>query len=158
LTDTTSGLQPQRKKDAMSNNSDAVVHDDPAIITIRKLAALDMVFHRPKLILAEFALGVFGSAALAFAIAAPGFFGGHFSLNQILWIGYVLSIGLNYVPLLLYAISIARRGSAQEEVAFELAHKERYARKYSGQSFLLLLPLVIPVLTIYQEWQKQGHQ
>lgn len=135
----------------MSNPSNAAANHDPAIINIRKLAALDMVFHRPKLILAEFALAVFVAAALAFAIAAPGFFGGHLSLNQILWIGYALSIGLNYVPLLLYAISIARRGSAQEEVAVELAQRERYARKYTGQSFLLLLPLVVLLLAIYQE-------
>lgn len=125
-----------------------------AIITIRKLAALDMVFHRPKLILAEFILGVFGSVALAFVIAAPGFFAGHWSLTQIVVSGYILCIGLNYVPLLLYAISIARRGSAQAEVALELAQREHFARKYSSQSFLLLLPLVAPVLALYQEWQR----
>ena len=139
----------------MSNQPDAAVQNDYAIINIRKLAALDMVFHRPKLILAEFALGVFGAAALAFVIAAPGFFAGRLSLEQILVSGYILCIGLNYVPLFIYAISIARRGSAQEEVAFELAQRERYAHKYSGQSFLLLLPLVVPILALYQEWQKQ---
>ncbi|HEY7358212.1 MAG TPA: hypothetical protein VH590_17145 [Ktedonobacterales bacterium] len=138
----------------MTNQSDVAANHDGAIINIRKLVALDMVFHRPKLILAEFILGVFGSAALAVVIAAPGFFAGHVSLEQILVSGYILCIGLNYVPLLLYAISIARRGSAQAEVAFELAHKERYACKYSDQSFLLLLPLVVPILAISQEWQK----
>jgi hypothetical protein len=130
-------------------------HNDSTIINIRKLAALDIVFHGPKFILVEMALGVFGSAALGFAIAAPGFFAGHFSLNQIMVSSYVLFIALNYVPLLLYAISIARQRSAQEEVAFELAHKDRYARKYTGQSFLVLLPLVVPVLAIWQEWRKQ---
>lgn len=132
-------------------------YNDPTIINIRKLAALDIVFHGPKFILVEMAFGVFG-AALGFAIAAPGFFAGHFSLNQILVSSYVLFIALNYVPLLLHAISIARRKSAQEEVAFELAHKERYARKYTGQSFLVLLPLIVPILAIWQEWKKQARQ
>jgi hypothetical protein len=142
----------------MSNPSDTVVHHDPAIITIRKLAALDIAFHGPKLILAEFAFGVVVPAALGVVSAYAGFFGAHFNLWYSLLGCCLLCIGLNYVPLLLYAISIARRKSAQEEVAFELAHKERYARKYSVQSLLLLLPLVIPVLAIYQERQKQGHQ
>jgi hypothetical protein len=141
----------------MSNQSDAANHDY-AIINIRKLAALDMVFHRPRLILAEFALAVFGSLALAVGITAPGFFAGHLDLTSILVSGYILCIALNYVPLFIYAISIARRGSASEEVAFELEQKARYARKYTGQSFLLLLPLVVPILAIYQEWQKQQNQ
>jgi hypothetical protein len=138
----------------MTNQSDAANHDS-AIINIRKLAALDMVFHRPKLILAEFAFGVLGPAALGMFVASPGFFAGHRNPLQVLVSSYLLCIALNYVPLLLYAISIARRGSAREEVAFELAHKERYARKYSLQSFLLVLPLVVPILAIYQEWQKK---
>ena len=140
----------------MSNQSDAAAQHESAIINIRKLAALDMVFHRPKLILAEFAFGVFVGAALAFGIAAPGFFAGHWNPLQILVSGYLLCIALNYVPLLLYAISIARRGSAREEVASELAQKERYARKYTAQSFLLLLPLVVPILALYQEWQQRA--
>lgn len=139
----------------MTNQSDVAANHEGAIINIRKLVALDMVFHRPKLILAEFILGVFGSAALALVIAAPGFFAGHVSLEQILVSGYILCIGLNYVPLLLYAISIARRGSAREEVAFELTQRERYGRKYTAQSVLLLLPLVVPILAVYQEWQKK---
>ena len=131
-------------------------HHDPTIITIRKLAALDIVFHGAKLILAEFAFGVFFTGALGLVLTYAGFVTGHFSLNQIVVSSYVLFIALNYVPLFLYAISIARRRSAQEEVAFELAHKEHYARKYTGQSFLVLLPLVVPILAIWQEWQKQA--
>lgn len=139
----------------MSNPSNAAANHDHAIINIRKLVALDIVFHGPKLIVAEFAFAVFVTVGIALVIAVPGFFSGHFSLNQILWSSYILCIGLNYVPLLLYAISIVQRGSAQEEAALELAQRERYARKYTRQSFLLLLPLVVPILAVYQEWQKQ---
>jgi hypothetical protein len=56
-------------------------------------------------------------------------------------------IALNYVPLLLYAIGIVRRKSAQQKVAYELAHKDAYARKYTLQTtMLLLVPLVLPLL------------
>ena len=142
----------------MSNQSDAVARNDPAFITIRKLAALDMVFHGPKLILAEFGSGVFVPAALGFVSAYAGFFGAHINPWYSLLGCYLLFVSLNYVPLLLYAISIARRKSAQAEVAFELAHKDRFARKYSAQSLLLLLPLVVPILAIYQEWQQRARE
>jgi hypothetical protein len=140
----------------MSNQPDTA-YSDPAIINIRKLAALDMVFHGSKFILAESALGVFGSPVLAFVIAAPAFFSGHVNLTQILISSYMLCIALNYVPLLLYAIHIARLKSAEQEVASELGQKARYARKYTMQSGLLLLPLVVPILALYQEWQKRAH-
>ena len=141
----------------MSSSPGENAHNDPAIITIRKLAALDITFHGPKLILGEFAFGVFFTGALGFPLAYAGFVIGHFRVPWAPLLGcYLLLLALNYVPLLLYAIGIVRRRSAQEEVAFELAHKERYARKYTVQSLLLLLPLVVPILAIYQEWQKQG--
>jgi hypothetical protein len=72
-------------------------------------------------------------------------------------IGLVLSwIALNYVPLLLYAISFVKHKNAELEVAAELAHKERYARKYTMQSLLLVVPLAVPILAIIQEWQKRS--
>ncbi len=129
------------------------------IINIRKLAALDLVFHGPRRILAEFAGAVVVSGGLGiyslFAfIRNPN----HPFLTII--IGLVLSwIALNYVPLLLYAISIVRSKSAQQEVAFELEHKDIYARKYTLQSlWLLLLPLAVPILSLVQEIQKHSHR
>ncbi len=72
-------------------------------------------------------------------------------------LGFALSwIALNYVPLLLYAIRIVRRKSAELEVAFELEHKDVYALKYTFQPALLLLPLVVPILAIVQEIQKRS--
>ncbi len=128
-----------------------------AIINIRKLAALDLVFHGSRFILAEFAgaviaCGIFGVWSLVAFIRTPS----HSIIS--LLIGLVLCwIALNYVPLLLYAIDIVRRKSAQQEVAFELEHKDIYARKYTLQSVcLLLLPLVIPILSLIQERQKHS--
>ena len=144
----------------MSSSPAENAHNDPAIINIRKLVALDIIFHGSKFILAEFAFGVFASAALGFVILYLGLAVMHVSdPRQCLIVGcYILSLGINYVPLLLYAIQIARQGSAQEEVAFELTQKARYGRKYTAQSLLVLLPLVVPVLAIAQEWRKQARR
>ncbi len=46
------------------------------------------------------------------------------------------------------------RGSAKEEVAFELAHGNVYRRKYGVQQALILVPLAIPLLTLVQEGRK----
>jgi hypothetical protein len=125
-------------------------------INIRKLAALDIVFHGPRFILAEFALGVVGCAAGG-AYSLSFFFhsASHPLIAAIL--GFVLPWNaLNYVLLLLYAISIVRHRSAELEVAFELEHKGFYALKYTVQSALLFLPLVVPILAIVQEMQKRS--
>ena len=126
-------------------------------INIRKLAALDIVFHGPRLILAEFALGVVGCAAGG-AFSLSFFFrtASHPLIAAILGCFALSWIALNYVPLLLYAIAIVKRKSAELEVAFELEHKDVYARKYTFQSALLLLPLVVPILAIAQEIQKRS--
>ncbi len=127
-------------------------------INVRKLAALDIAFHGPSLVLAEFAGAVILGAGLGVLmlttslhdpthLVSPGFIG-----LMPLW------IALNYVPLLLYAIDITRRKSARQEVAFELEHKDLYTRKYMLQSFWLLLPLVVPVLSIVQEIQKHSRR
>lgn len=128
------------------------------IINIRKLAALDIVFHGPRLILAEFAFAViFGSS-----MGILQFFLFFHNPDHPLPVGlmgiYLSCIAINYTPLLLYTIAFARNKSARQEVAFELEHKPVYARKYTRQSIWLLLPLVVPALVIFQELQKRSHQ
>lgn len=127
-------------------------------INVRKLAALDIVFHGKTFILVEFALGVFGCAAFGLFSIYFGFFHGpNHSLFAVIMGCFLLWVALNYVPLLLYAISIVRHKSAHQEVAYELAHKDKYAGKYTLQSLILLLPLALPVLAVYQELQKRSH-
>ncbi len=129
-----------------------------AVINIRKLAALDIACHGPKFILIEFALGVFGCVALGlFSLYFGLFHGPNHSLFAVFMGCFLLWIGLNYVPLLIYAISIVRHKSAQQEVAYELEHKDKYAKKYTFQSILLLIPLAIPALSAYQEMQKRSY-
>ena len=121
------------------------------LINIRKLAALDIVFHGPRLILAEFIVAVVGGGAFG-ALGLVAFFRNPAHPFAQVFVGCILSwIAINYVTLLLYSFSIIRHKSAEREVAFELEHKSYYARKYTTQSFLLVLPLVVPMLAIIQE-------
>ena len=111
------------------------------MLDVRKLAAVDIAFLGPGLILAEFSIGVLGSLTLGVFIL----FRSH-SVRGIVLGAYLLCIGVNYVPLLLHAISLVRRNSARHEIADELTQKHRMFRKYRRQSVLLLVPLVVPTL------------
>ncbi|MDQ2905428.1 MAG: hypothetical protein ABI456_16685 [Ktedonobacteraceae bacterium] len=125
-------------------------------INIRKLAALDIVFHGSRLILAEFALAVvFCGAVGTWSLFAFFHNPSHPIFGAILGF-FLLWLAVNYLPLLLYAISIVRGKSAEREVAFELEHKDVFARKYGLQSLLLVLPLVVLLLAIFQEVQKRS--
>lgn len=127
-------------------------------INIRKLAALDIALRGPRLILIDFAAGVFACGGLGVFNLFTYFHSPDHSLYVVI-LGLALSwISLNYVPLLLYAIDIARRGSARQEVAFELEHKTVYTRKFAPQSLLMLLPLVVPIMAITQEIQRRSNK
>ncbi len=130
---------------------------DTAFINIRKLAALDNVLHGPKLILTEFVFGVFFSAGLGLFLLYTGILLGHFhSLSTVILGGWLIFLALNYLPLLLYAITIVRRASAASEVAVELAtDKDKFTRKYTLQSLLLVVPVLVPLLALVQEMQRR---
>ncbi|MBV9765386.1 MAG: hypothetical protein JOZ48_11125 [Acidobacteriaceae bacterium] len=116
-----------------------------SFINVRKLAALDIVFHGPKLILIEFAIGTL----LALAIGILSLARGHSTL-LFLFALYMLSLGINYLPLLLHAISIVRSGDAAAEVSHELSNGRQSARKYQAQSLLLLIPVAVLALALSQ--------
>jgi hypothetical protein len=144
------------REDALQQQQENIIKSG-RVINVRKLAALDIAFHSPKFILIEFGLGVFGCAALGLFSIYFGFLHGpNYSLFTTILGCFLLWVALNYVPLLLYAISIVRHKSAHQEVAFELEYKDRYAGKYTLQSALLLVPLAMPILAGYQELQKRG--
>lgn len=117
-----------------------------AVIRIRRLAALDLAFLGPTIILTEFALGVIGPIALGVMTLHTAQ-----SLQMDIFGWYLVALGLNYVPLLLYAVNIVRRGTAQAEVADEAGDRTRVFRRYRRQSLLLLLPLVVPIIAAVQE-------
>ena len=119
-------------------------------INIRKLAALDMAFLGSKVIVAEYLAGVFGPLALGILSLVR---------QRAPWQGalgvYLILLGIDYIPLLIYSVAILRKKSAREEVADELAHREKIGSRYFPQTFLLLIPLVVPVLAIVQELHRR---
>jgi len=114
------------------------------VINPRKLAAIDIAFLGSKFIIAEFAAGVLLCAALgAFTISRAG------SLGQRALGLYLICLGINYVPMLVYAIAITRGHSARAEIGDELMSNSRQAMaKYRRQSIFLLLPLLVPVIAL----------
>jgi hypothetical protein len=132
---------------------DAQHHSRERFINVRKLAALDMALHGAPLILVEFGAAVAIGATLGvwlISTAIPVSQG--VALFRLVLGVYFLCIAINYAPLLLYGIAIARRRSSRQEAAAELTEKDgRSARRYGAQSLLLILPLVIPTLALAQE-------
>ncbi len=124
------------------------------MLNVRKLAAIDLQFLGAKIILTEFALGVLGSIALGLLTLRAGIQRFH-SRKMIAFGAYLLFLGINYVPLLLHAISMQREGSALQEIAGELGDKRAAFRKYRRQSLFLLLPLIVPVAAIAQEIRRR---
>jgi len=124
-------------------------------VNVRKLAAIDLLFLGSKVILAEFGIGVFGSLALGVMSVWQGTHRFHSVWMVVLGV-YLIFVGINYVPLLLHAIGISRRGNAQQEVADELECKQETFRKYRRESLLILVPLVVPVAAILNRGQTRA--
>jgi hypothetical protein len=128
------------------------ISDNPIqrpVINARKLAAIDLVFLGSKLIIAEFAGGVL----LCIALGTFVLFRGH-SFWQLALGLYLISLGINYVPMLVYAVAITKGQSARAEMGDELNDKRRAMAKYRRQSILLLVPLLVPILALTQERRK----
>ena len=113
---------------------------------VRKLVALDIVLHGPRFIMIEFGVGT--PVILAFGLWLMSG-----SLGYLLGV-YLLLTGLNYVPLLIYAVLVVRGNSARRETEYGLAHDRHYVRKYSTQQLLLFVPLAVLILAIVQELKR----
>ena len=122
------------------------------MIEVRRLAAVDIAFLGSRLILSEFAIGVFGSLGLGILTLVRTR-----SLSGTVFGAYLVCIGVNYAPLLVHAIDLVRHGTAKQEIADELTEKDRMFRKYRRQSLLLLVPLVMPIVAIVQ-WRSSERQ
>lgn len=111
------------------------------IINVRKLVALDITLHGTKFILVEFGIGT----PVIIAVGLWLTIGGQFLLGL-----YLFLTGLNYVPLLFYAIVIVLARSAESEVAYGPAHDRHYNRRYSTQQLIIFIPLAVLILALYQ--------
>jgi len=116
------------------------------VLNPRKLAAIDIAFLGPKFVIAEFAGGV----VLCFALGVFVLLRSHSSLQFTLGL-YLVSLGINYVPLLAYAVAITRKKSARSELGDELKDERQAMSKYRQQSMLLLVPLLVPILSLLLE-------
>ena len=125
-------------------------HSRERFINVRKLAALDIALHGAPLILIEFGAAVTIGAALGvWLMSTASAVSQGAALFRLVLGAYFLCIAINYAPLLLYGLDIARRRSARHEAAAELAEKDgRSARRYGAQSLLLIVPLVIPAIAL----------
>jgi hypothetical protein len=118
--------------------------------SVRRLAAVDVAFLGPKIILAEFTLAVFGSLGLGVLTLARSHSG-----SGRLFGAYLVCLGINYVPLLLYSIDIVRRGSAHSEIADESGDRQQLFRKYRRLSLWLMVPLAVPAAALAGEWRRR---
>ena len=121
------------------------------MIEIRKLAALELAWAGAPLIVAEYVVGVvvpLGLGLLSFRAALTAM------PEPVIWqavVGlWLLSIGANYVPLLVYAVAIARGGSAASEGRPEIARVARYRI----QQLMLLAPLLVVIAAAGQELRR----
>jgi hypothetical protein len=115
------------------------------VIQIRKLAALEVLFLGPKLVLAEYACGVLFSAALGVFVLMRGH-----TIWQMLLGGYFLCLGLNYLPLLNHAIALRDPKAARAVIGDELADTPAAFSRYRVQSLLLFVPLFVAIVGVSQ--------
>src|SRR5262249_5006471 len=92
----------------------------------------------------EFTFGVLFSAALGVFVLLRG----HRSPAQIALGLYFISLGLNYIPMLVFAIAINKAKSARAELGNELDNKRAAMKEYRRQSLWLLVPLVVPIVAL----------
>ncbi|MFI5412272.1 MAG: hypothetical protein ACHQX1_00060 [Candidatus Micrarchaeales archaeon] len=106
------------------------------MINIRKLVALDISLHGYTFIISEFFFGVIAAFIIGFL-----------SLKIQPYLGYyIISLGINYVPLLLFAIDMKLKNSAEKESKGEM--KRVY--KYTIQQFVIFIPFSMILLVALQ--------
>jgi len=112
----------------------------------RKLAAIDLAFLGPKIIISEFAFAVLFSPALGIFVLLRG----HGTPAQIALGCYFISLGINYVPMLVYAVAINKTKNARTVLGNELDDKRAAMTRYRRQSIWLLVPLIVPIVALTQ--------
>lgn len=115
------------------------------MLNLQKLAAIDIAFLGARLIIAEYAIGVLAAPALGvFTLLRES------SYWQIVVGVYLILLGVNYIPMLAYAVAIGNGQSAQAELSDELSDKRQAMAKYRRQSVLLVVPLLVPIIALRQ--------
>lgn len=121
------------------------------LIEVRKLAAVDMAWLGQRFILAEYALGVILPLTLGAFTLRSNLASASRSTWQTLLGLWLVGIAVNYVPLFLYAVFIARSGAVKTEGEPEIRH----ARRYGVQQTIILVPFLVVVISVIQEARRQ---
>ena len=108
--------RPQLKRDPLGSRSSTMTR----IVEVRKLAAVDMAWLGTRIIVVEYAFGVVAPLALGIQTLRHTWLASSPSTSQLVLGFWLLGIATNYVPLFLYAVSLARSGTAKAEGAPEL--------------------------------------
>jgi len=115
------------------------------VISIRKLAALDVSLNGWIFITSEFFFGVFGLMALGILFFET-FMGFYFFL-----------VSFNYIPLLIYVLHFRNQENANKEARAEISRlkmrRSEVIRKYNHQQLMVFIPFTIIILSILQEIQ-----
>ncbi len=91
------------------------------------------------------------TSALAALSLRAGISGpGHPVLSEIAIGAVLVSIGVNYLPLLMYAVAFIRSGTARKVVALELEKGQQSQRRYGSQQFLLVVPFAVLLIAVVQ--------
>ena len=124
------------------------------MINIRKLAAVDMALHGTRLITAEFALGIILPLVLGLLSIRTGL-ASTARLNWDAIVGWwLVGTSVNYIPLFIYALLLAKGGTVHTEGQPEIAHIMRY----TAQQLIIFVPLLVVVLSIVQELSRRARQ
>lgn len=113
------------------------------MIDLRKIATLDLALQGPVVVRTEFFCGVFVSVGLGVFVLMKTQSPWQIALGI-----YLFCLAANYVPMLLWVMTLPSRAAAWSELGPEWRYRGRVLRKYRRQSLILLVPLFPLVLAL----------
>ena len=113
-----------------------------------------MAWLGPKVIVAEYAFGIILPLALGVFTLHSTFLPPYRLTRQTIFGFWLISIAANYIPLFLYAVSIARAGTVKAEGEPERPH----ARRYGVQQVIILIPFLVVIIAVIQERRRRKPQ
>lgn len=121
-------------------------------LDVRRLAAIDMwgsagAPWRRWVILIEFLAGTVGIVAVGVVVLSAGSAG-----RTVLGLWFI-GVGLNYLPLALYALAFVRPGALEAEIEGVDVFAE--LRHYTTAQFWVVVPLLLVVLAARQRRQRR---
>lgn len=116
-----------------------------------RLVELDMAFLGPRVVTAEFAVGVGGPVALGSLSMVQVWRGGFHGVTWSLAFGLeLIAIGLNYVPLFLHALQLGKDVEGIGALKRTMRGNPREARSYSYRQAWILVPGAVFAFELWQ--------